>query len=68
MLRLTVERKRRGLSQAALGRLAEIHPTIVSQLESRKVHPYAGWQRRLGRALGIPGAELFEEASDDEAM
>jgi transcriptional regulator with XRE-family HTH domain len=66
MLRLTLERRRRGLSQAALARLSDIHPVIISQLESRKVHPYPGWQRRLSRALGIPGAELFQEVPDPE--
>lgn len=60
VLRLTVERKRRGLSQAQLARIADIHPATLSRLEAGKTYAYAGWRRRLERALGVPGDELFE--------
>ena len=65
VFRLTQERKRRGLSQAAVSRLTGIHPAVISQLEAGKVHPYAGWKRRLSEALGVPGDELFERVDDD---
>jgi transcriptional regulator with XRE-family HTH domain len=76
VLRLTVERRRRGLSQAQLARIADIHPATLSRLEAGKVFAYQGWRRRLSRALGVSGDELFEcadeagaeeEASDGEA-
>jgi len=60
VLRLTVERKRRGLSQAQLSRIADIHPATLSRLEAGKAFPYEGWRRRLERALGVSGDELFE--------
>jgi len=66
MFRLTEERQRRGLSQAAVSRLTGIHPAIISQLESGRVYPYPGWKRRLSEALGMPGDELFERVSDDD--
>jgi transcriptional regulator with XRE-family HTH domain len=65
MLRLTLERKRRGLSQAALSRLTGIHPAVISQLEASRVYPYAGWKRRLSEALGVAGDELFERIDDE---
>ena len=61
VLRLTVERKRRGLSQSQLSRIADIHPATLSRLEAGKLFAYAGWRRRLERALGVSGDELFEE-------
>ena len=61
MLRLTLERQRRGLSQAALARMTGIHPAAISQLEGGKTHPWPGWKNRLGRALDMPGDRLFEE-------
>lgn len=64
MLRLTIERKRRGLSQAQLARLADIHPATLSRLEAGKLFAYSGWRRRLERALGVPGDELFEETDE----
>ena len=64
MLRLTIERKRRGLSQAQLARLADIHPATLSRLEAGKLFAYSGWRRRLERALGVPGDELFERADE----
>ena len=64
MLRLTIERKRRGLSQAQLARLADVHPATLSRLEAGKLFAYAGWRRRLGRVLGVPGDELFDQADD----
>lgn len=59
-LRLQEEREARGWSQAELCRRTGIHPTTLSRLEGGKVYPYPGWKRRLSRALGIPGDELFQ--------
>ena len=64
MLRLTVERKRRGLSQSQLSRLADIHPATLSRLEAGKIYAYAGWRHRLERVLGVQGDELFETVDE----
>lgn len=67
VLRLTVERKRRGLSQAQSSRIADIHPATLSRLEAGKAFPYEGWRRRLERALGVSGEELFEPCEETES-
>jgi transcriptional regulator with XRE-family HTH domain len=66
VLRLTIERKRRGLSQAQLARLADIHPATLSRLEAGKVFAYGGWRRRLERVLGVSGDELFVEVAEQD--
>jgi transcriptional regulator with XRE-family HTH domain len=66
VLRLTVVRKRRGLSQAQLARIADIHPATLSRLEAGKVFAYAGWRQRLERALGVSGEELFIEVAEPD--
>lgn len=66
MLRLTIERRRKGLSQAQLARLADVHPATLSRLEAGKLFAYAGWRGRLAEVLDVPGDELFEPAEDDE--
>jgi len=65
MLRLTQERRRRGLTQAAVARMTGIHPAAISQLEAGTAHPWPGWKARLARALNVPADELFREVADD---
>ena len=67
MLRIVAERRRRGLSQSQLARLANVHPSTLSRLEAGKEFAYPGWRRRLGRVLGVPGDVLFEQVEPDEA-
>jgi transcriptional regulator with XRE-family HTH domain len=67
MIELTRERRRRGLSQAALARMTGIHPAAISQLEAGTAHPWPGWKARLARALEVPGDQLFREVGDDGA-
>jgi transcriptional regulator with XRE-family HTH domain len=57
MIRLTVERKRRGWTQAQLGRLARVHPNTISLVESERFIPGAGQLERLGAALGVRPAD-----------
>jgi transcriptional regulator with XRE-family HTH domain len=66
MLRLTLERKRRGWSQRQLAQRADIGEATISRLEAGKVYPYPGWKKRLSRVLRVPGDELFQEVSDDD--
>jgi putative transcriptional regulator len=66
MLRLRVERLRRGWSQTHVTVLTGISGPAVSALELGRVHPHPGWRRRLAEAFGMDEATLFEEVSDQE--
>lgn len=52
-------RKRRGLSQEALGDVAGIHRTEVSLLERSGRDPRLSTLVRLARALGVPVSRLL---------
>jgi transcriptional regulator with XRE-family HTH domain len=53
MIRLTVERKYKGWTQADLGRRSGVHPNTISLVESGRFKPGAGQLERLGVALGV---------------
>lgn len=63
-------RRARGLSLAALSRLAEMHPTTVGQIEKGYIgKPYPSQMSKLANALGVPtdhSDELLEEVLCDE--
>lgn len=59
-------RKKRQLSQEALGLEAGIHPTWISHIESGRINPTWGNVRRLADALQVPLAELAELAEQFE--
>ena len=64
MIRLTAERKVRGLSTSALARRAEMHVSSVAQIESGRLRPFPGQVRKLAVALEWPvdrADELFED-------
>lgn len=65
MLRLTVERKKRGWSQAELSRRTGIHPSIISNLEAGKWHPWPKYRRLLAQVLQTKADLLFEEVELD---
>lgn len=65
MLRLTVERKSRGLTKAKLGALADIHPVEIGRLEAGRIKPYHTWEKRLEEVFEIPANELFEEVNEN---
>lgn len=54
-------RAKRGFSQLTLAKLTNIAPSDISRIENGWVRPYAGWRKRLARALGVTGKELFPE-------
>ena len=65
MLRLEIELKARGLTQAKLARKADVNESSMSRIV-RGVEPaYSGRGQRIADALGWEGdpAELFEEVS-----
>ena len=59
-------RKKRRLSQEALGLEADIHPTWISHIESGRVNPTWGNVRRIAIGLRVPLAELAALAEDLE--
>ena len=68
MLVVVRERKRAGLSQSKLARLADVNQTSMSRIE-RGIEPaYPMRARRIADALGWNGEpmELFEEVDDGD--
>jgi transcriptional regulator with XRE-family HTH domain len=59
-------RRRQGMTQAALGKKAELHPTWISRIESGGVEPTWGNARRLAYALGVSVGDLAELAEELE--
>jgi len=70
MRRIEVERRRCGLSIAALARAAVMNPATVGQIESGYIgRPYASQLVRLAEALAWPAersAELLDEVTVNE--
>jgi transcriptional regulator with XRE-family HTH domain len=54
-------RNKRGLSQLSLAKLTNIAPGDISRIENGWIRPYAGWRKRLARALGVTEKEIFPE-------
>jgi ribosome-binding protein aMBF1 (putative translation factor) len=66
MLRIKVERKRRGWSQTVLAaKAAPLSASDVSRIENGRAQPYPGQLRRLARALKVPSAELLTTVDAD---
>lgn len=63
MLRLTVERVKRGWTKVELGRQARINPVDIGRIENGWVKAFPAWQSRLSETLGVPAEELFKEVS-----
>ncbi len=59
-IKLAEERKRRGLSQFDLARMADIHPTDISKMESGRFPCFEGWKRRIAKALDWPEDKIDE--------
>ena len=68
MLRVELERKAQGISQAKLARLADVNATSMSRIERGKEPAYPKRGQRIADALGWEGdyKKLFEEVSEDE--
>jgi transcriptional regulator with XRE-family HTH domain len=64
VIRLTVERKARGISTSALARRAEMHLSSVTQIETGRLKAFPGQVRKLALALEWPADradELFRD-------
>jgi len=59
--KLAAIRKQKGLTQAKLGALAEIHPATISALEHRHRPCWPALRRRISLALGVPEITLFDK-------
>jgi transcriptional regulator with XRE-family HTH domain len=59
-------RRKRQLSQEALGLDADIHPTWISHIESGRINPTWGNVRRIAQSLAVPLSELAALAEDLE--
>ena len=68
MLRIEFERKRKGISQAKLARLADVNASSMNRIERGKEPAYPRRGQKIADALGWTGdpMELFEEVSEDE--
>lgn len=60
---LKAARRKRDLSQEALGRAADLHSTEISRLERAKREPRLITIVRLARALHITAADLVKGVS-----
>ena len=63
MLKITVVRKQKGLTQSELSKMTGIPKPQISAIENRRVYAWKGWQKRIADALGWMGepSELFED-------
>ena len=66
--RIRDERIRRGWSQTRLAALTEIAAQDISAIERGVQAAYPGWRRRLVGVFGIPEAELFATAADENEV
>ena len=68
MRRVVLERKKLGMSQAKLARVADVNQSCMSRIENGKEPPYPVRGKRIADALGWKGdpAELFEEVHEDD--
>lgn len=65
MLRLTLEREKKGWNKTQLAYEVRLHPCIIGQLEAKKLFPYEAYKKKLGKVFGIPGDKLFEEVDNN---
>lgn len=67
-MRMTSERRKLGLSQAALARATGANPSSISRIEAGKEPPFPLRAQRIADALGWKGdpMALFEEVEDCE--
>ena len=60
MIRLTVERMRRGWTKARLARAAGIDQSLVSKIEAERTRPYQCELERLAVAIGMEPSDAVE--------
>lgn len=68
MLRVELERKKQGISQAKLARLADVNASSMNRIERGKEPAYPKRGQKIADALGWEDdyKKLFEEVSENE--
>ena len=64
MLRLTLEREKRGWNKYQAAAKVGLHPSVYGQLENQRIFPYPAYQKKLENVFKIPAKKLFEEVHD----
>jgi transcriptional regulator with XRE-family HTH domain len=65
MIRLKLERLKRGWTQVDLAFHAKVAVAEISRMETGRVsHPYPGHAQRLAAALGLSSTEILEAVED----
>jgi transcriptional regulator with XRE-family HTH domain len=60
MLRISLEREKRGWSKTRLGIRADVNPVSIGQIELGRVPAWPAWRKRISQALGVSVEELFD--------
>ena len=64
MIRLTLEREKKGWTKMRLGFEAGLHPSLIGQLEAGKIYAYPAYRKKLENVFGIPADEIFQEVEE----
>ena len=67
MLRLRLERLRRGWNQTALAFYAEMSAPEVSRIETARMRPYPSQMEKLSRVLELDPEVLLQEMGEADA-
>jgi transcriptional regulator with XRE-family HTH domain len=67
VLRLQMERLRRGWTQVDLAYRAKVTPSEISRIERGQGTPYANQGKRLAKALRLRPNQLLETVDDERA-
>jgi ribosome-binding protein aMBF1 (putative translation factor) len=61
MLRMRMERIKRGLTFTDLSYKVQIHPATLGKIETKKMIAYEPHKKKLSKFFGIPAEELFQD-------
>lgn len=61
MIRLELERRKRGLTLRTLGEKVKITPSELCRIENQRTVPYPGHLKRLEKYFTLLGEELLKE-------
>ena len=68
MIRLKVERLKRGWSQTELAFKSKVAISEISRIETGRLQPYPSQIKRLARALQVDAAVLLEDPPDTDRV
>lgn len=61
MLKMQIERIKKGLTFTDLSYQVKIHPSTLGKIESKKMIAYEPHKQKLSSFFGLPAEELFQE-------